>query len=113
MMNFVPGTDLSRKVYESESSYLVILENETRIYIDKKHHRVQQVDQPVHSGLPYSRIVYEAYGSIEGFQLPRRVTIFSSDSRTKVALLIQSLEINPENLDLDIKLPKDVKLVTQ
>lgn len=113
MLNFIPHEGHAKQVYESASSYLVVMGSGTRVYISKNNHNVVQVDQPAQANLPYSRIVYEAYGNINGFKLPRRVTIFSSDSRSKVALLIQSLDVNPGELELTIDLPNDVKLVTQ
>lgn len=114
LMNFIPQTaDEIKQIYESDSNYLLVLRSGTEVYVDKQSFNVRQVDQPMRSGAPYSRIVYDAYGTIEGFILPRRVTIFSADSRSKVALLIQSLEVNPTDLDLNIDLPDDVKFVTQ
>ncbi|MDR8390659.1 DUF4292 domain-containing protein [Aliifodinibius sp. S!AR15-10] len=113
MMNFVPQTAEIDKILESESSYLLVMQNGTKVYIDQDNNDLLQVDQPAQSDLPYSRIVYDAYGRIDGFKLPRRVTIFSADGQSKVALLIQSLDVNPGSLDLEIDLPNDVKLVTQ
>ncbi|MFH5832625.1 DUF4292 domain-containing protein [Halalkalibaculum sp. DA3122] len=113
MINFVPRQGRTLRVYESENRYLVVMKSGTKVYIDKNNYNVRRVDQPTSANLPYSRIIYEAYGTINGFKLPRRVTIFSADAESKVALLIQSLEINPGELDLDIDLPSDVKLVTQ
>lgn len=113
MMNFVPQADRVKNVYESQDRYLLLLETGAEVFVDKNSFNVRRVDQPRSTGLPYSRIIYEAYGSIGGFNLPRRVTIFSADARSKVALLIQSLEVNPGNLDLEIDLPNDVKFVSQ
>lgn len=113
MMNYVPDFNQVRSVYESDDRYLLAMNNGAEVFIHKNTLNVVRVDQPRRSGLPYSRIVYEAYGTIGEFKLPRRVTIFSADARSKVALLIQSLEVNPGELDLRIDLPNDVKLVTQ
>lgn len=113
MMNFTVRSRQVASVYESDQSYLLLLDSGGEVYLDRNSYTVQQVNQPLRSGAPYSRIIYEAYGEIEGYILPRRVTIFSMDGSAKVTLLIQSLEINPEDLDLSIELPEDVKLVTQ
>ena len=113
MMNYLPAEHRTRQLFESGKSYLLVLQDNTKVYIDKKSYNVLQVDQPKGAALPYSRIVYDAYGQINGFKLPRRVTIFSVDGSAKVALLIQSLDVNPADPDLEIDLPNDVKFVTQ
>lgn len=113
LMNFTVDRKDVKTVYESESNYILLLKRGGKIFVDKQEFTVLQVDQPGRAGVPYSRIIYEAYGKIEGYTIPRRVTIFSADARSKVALLIQSLEINPGELDLDIELPEDVKFVRQ
>jgi len=113
MMNFTVNKNEVETVYESESSFILSLNRGGRVFVDKNSLTVLQVDQPRGTMTPYSRIIYEAYGKIEGYTIPRRVTIFSADAQSKVALLIQSLDINPEDLVLDIELPEDVKYVIQ
>lgn len=113
MMNFTVQKEEVKTVLESESNYVLELLNGGQVFIDKKNFTILQVDQPRHLGLPYSRIIYGAYEEIEGYVLPRRVTIFSADARSKVALLIQSLDVNPGNLELTVDIPKDVNIVRQ
>ncbi len=97
-----------RELYENKKLYLSILPSGTKVYIDKKSMRIQQIDQSRISAAPYSRIVYDAYVMINGFSIPRRITIFSADGSSKVSLLIQSLKINPELGELKIEWPEDI-----
>lgn len=113
MLNFAPEPDQVTRVYESQDRFLLLLDTGAEVVVNKEDFNVRRVDQPRSTRLPYSRIIYEAYGSIEGFILPRRVTIFSADGQSKIALLIQSLEVNPGDLELEIDLPNDVKFVSQ
>ena len=57
---------------------------------------------------PYSRIIYESYGELNGFTLPRKITIFSADGDSRVVFLVRSLEVNPNKLDLEIDIPNDI-----
>ncbi len=104
--------DLStvKEISENETTYLISLQTGAKVYIDKKNYRIQQIDQQPDSELPYSRIIYDAYDSIRGFLMPRRITIFSADGSSKVALLIQSLKVNPELDTLKIDLPENITI---
>lgn len=110
LINFTVDSNQVESVQQNREYYRLSLQTGAQIYVDKKSGRVVQVHQPQNSGLPYSRIQYEAYSEIEGFMLPRRITIFSADRQSKVNLLVQSLEINPELNNLEIKLPDNISL---
>jgi len=81
------------------------------IKIEKNSGLIQEV---VHASTnheaPYSRIEYEGYAEIENFQLPRRITIVSSDGRSRATLLVQRLEINVTLPELGIDIPDDVPI---
>lgn len=110
MMNFsVEGSEVNR-VLENDSHFLLELSTKTRVYVDKNSFLVKQVEQPPSSQLPYSRILYENYSTLNGFQLPRRITIFSADKSSKVDFLVQSLEINPKLEPLVLNLPNNIKV---
>lgn len=113
IINFTVDSSRVNRVFESDELYRLRLKSGARIYIDKSTGLIKQVEQPRSSNLPYSRIEYEAYSKINGFMLPRRITIFSADKKSKVSLLIQSLEINPELEELEIEIPKNTKVYYQ
>lgn len=110
IINFtVDSTEVSR-VFENEDHYRLQLESGARVFVDKDDRLIQRVEQPASSRLPYSLIEYEAYSEINGYKLPRRITIFSADKKSKVNLLVQSLEVNPVLEELEIELPKNTKI---
>jgi len=72
--------------------------------------RVTKLSVPYSSPLPYSSVLFEAYSSIEGHSLPRKLTIFSRERNSKVVLIINQLKINPSVLDLKPVYPKELKI---
>lgn len=113
MINFTVDREQVAGVWENEANYLLALKSGTEVIVGKENYTVRQVTQPQNSNLPYSRIVYDAYGTVDKFMLPRRITIFSADKRAKVAFLIQSIEINPTLDPLTITLPEDITIYYQ
>lgn len=110
MLNYrVPPGEVDR-VLQSPDHYLFVLKSGQRVYLMRDKKLVYRVLQPPSSGLPYSEIVYEGYSQIDGFTVPRRITIFSDDEQSKINLLIQSLEINPDLGRLTIELPDNIKV---
>jgi len=98
-------------LFESDDLYIAILVNDVRVQVSKESGRVLEVDVPEgNRTVPYSRIIYEGYGEIEGFQLPRKITIFSQDGQSRATLLVQNLEINEELPELGIELPDDIPI---
>ena len=113
MMNYTFSQDDVLNIYENDQTYLFRLSGGSQVYVDKSDFVIRRVDQPRGSGLPYSRIEYDAYSKINGFRLPRRVTIISSDGKSKVDLLVQSLQVNPGDLNLHIDIPDNITIVTR
>lgn len=98
-------------LFETDDLYVAILVNQVRVQISKETGRVLEVNVPDENrSVPYSRIIYEGYGEIEGFQLPRKITIFSQDGQSRATLLVQNLKINEELPELGIELPDDIPI---
>lgn len=110
IINFTVDPSRVTDVHENKDLYRLHLNTGARIFVNKKTGFIAKVEQPQNSGLPYSSIEYEAYSEIEGFMLPRRITIFGSDKQSKVNLLVQSLEINPKLEELTIELPDNITM---
>lgn len=108
MVNYVVPHEQVETVLENEELYQLRMESGTRLYIDRSTNRIQQVTQPQRSQLPYSKITYDAYGDIQGFFLPRKISIFGVNKESKVALQLTGLEINPKLDTLTINLPEDI-----
>ncbi|MEX0608450.1 MAG: DUF4292 domain-containing protein [Balneolaceae bacterium] len=108
LINYKVDAAEVEEVLEDNNSYQLRLVNGAEVFVNKANGQVLQVDQTQYGAAPYSRIMYEGYGEIEGYTLPRKITIFSTDGDSKVAFLIQSLQINPDGLHLSIDIPNDI-----
>lgn len=95
---------------ENETLYQLQLKTGTKVYIDKNSHAVRQIIQPSSTDLPYSKIEYDAYTSMKGFTLPRRISIFGPEGKSKIALQLTALELNPTLDALIIELPDDIPI---
>ncbi|MDZ7683448.1 MAG: DUF4292 domain-containing protein [Fodinibius sp.] len=113
MISYHLSTEQVESLYESENRYLLELSSGTRIQVDRQSGLIRQIVQPSNSPLPYSRITYDAYASVEGFTLPRRITIFGADKKSKLALQFTALELNPQLDTLGINLPDDIPIYYQ
>jgi len=113
IMNFTISKENVDEILENRDSYLLILKSGGKIYIDKKSFHIKQIRQPRAAQLPYSQIVYDAYSNLNGFMLPRKITIISADASSKIALLVQSLEVNSELEMLNLNIPKDATVYYQ
>lgn len=102
--------DEAKAVYENEQMYQLVLPDEMKVYVNKKTFTVHQIDRVARANAPWSRIVYEAYVKINGFSIPRRITIFSADGSSRVSLLIEALKIDPTLGELTLKWPDDIKI---
>ncbi len=110
LLNFTVNAEDVQSIWESNNSYQLRLKNGARVFVNKENGRVQQVDQSRRGLAPYSRIIYESYGELNGFILPRKITIFSADGDSRVVFLVRSLEVNPGKLNLEIDLPNDINI---
>ena len=108
LINYKVDFEDVESVWESNNSYQLRLENGAYVFVSKKEGWVQQVEQNQRGRAPYSRIIYESYGELAGFTLPRKITIFSSDGDSRVIFLVRSLEVNPDKLDLEIDIPDEI-----
>jgi len=110
LLNYAVSSDNVTSVEENKSTYKLKLISGTDVYVDKNSYLIKEVDEPKNSELPYSKIIYDAYGSIQGFKLPRRISIFGAEKKSKVALQITGLELNPKLDSLVIDLPDDIPI---
>ena len=110
LINFRVSEEEVNSVLESNNSYQLRLKDGSRVFVNKENGWVEQVIQNRRESAPYSEIIYESYGELEGFKLPRKITIFSSDGNSRVVFLVRSLNVNPNNLKLTIDIPKSIKI---
>lgn len=113
LMNFKIKAREVERMLQSDSEYILGFTNKGIARINKSDGTVNLVQQARTSGLPYSRIEYEGYAKIKGYTLPRKITIFSADARSKVVFQIRSLEVNPADLELSLEIPDDIPIYRQ
>jgi hypothetical protein len=111
LVNYTLNAEDVHEVFEDRDHYIVILQNRTRITINKTDGLIREVLHAIDDyDAPYSKIQYEGYARISGFLLPRRITIYSRDEASKATLLVQRLEVNIELPELTISIPDDIPI---
>ena len=110
LMNFKVRSGDVNSVLESDKLFQLRMDQGVRVFVSRSDGTVQQVVQTQRSVAPYSKIIYESYGTLEGFTLPRKITIFSADERSRVVFLVRSLNLNPNDLKLSIDIPDNIKI---
>ena len=108
VLNFKILPNQVAKVFASETHYMLVLTNGGTAQVDIKEQVITRITQPQESDSPYSSIEYESYGKIDGYTLPRKITILSADGASKVLFQIRSLDINPRSVNLSIDIPKEI-----
>lgn len=110
LLNFKVDSESVSSVFESNNSYLLRLEDGSEVYVSKREGWVEHVIQSPGSAAPYSEIIYESYGKLDGFTLPRKITIFSADESSRVVFLIRNLTVNSELPPLEINIPENISI---
>lgn len=110
MINYSVSEEKVQAIRENEKLYQLKLAGGTEVYVDKETYSVRQVIQPEGSQLPYSKITYDAYATVEGFTLPRRISIFGAKGESKIYLQLTTLELNPQLDNLTINLPDNIPI---
>lgn len=110
LINYTVEAEDVRTIRKNSQFYRISLKSGARLFVDKKSLVVREVIQPQNSQLPYSKITYQAYSTIDGFTLPRQITIFGADGQSKIALQLISLKLNPTLDPLTIDLPNDIRI---
>ncbi|MCC5941299.1 MAG: DUF4292 domain-containing protein [Balneolaceae bacterium] len=111
LINFTFEAEDIEEIYDDRDTFVALLTNRSILNISKADGTILEVVHATENiGAPYSRIEYEGYGTIDGFRLPRRMTIYSRDGESRAALLVQRLDVNAELPELSIVLPDDVPI---
>lgn len=111
LFNFrINGSEIER-IFQDGDQYAVLLKNNVLVHVDRKSGLVIRVDRSESvPPIPYQSIDYEGYARINGFQLPRKITIFSGDGRSRATFLVQQLDVNGKLPPLRIDLPEDIPI---
>lgn len=111
LFNFTIDPGNVDRVFEDGNRYIVLLNNQAVVEVDRQSGNVINVDRSRSDPpIPYSRIEYEGYADISRFQLPRKITIFSGDGKSRATFLVQRLDVNGKLPPLSIELPDDLSI---
>lgn len=110
LLNYKVHAEEVLEVYESEQDYLLRLQTNGGVTVNKGSNTVSNVRQPRSAGLPYSMIEYENYGELNSYILPRKITILSADGSSKVIFQIRTLDIHPGELTLHLEIPENITI---
>lgn len=111
LFNYTFNKSSIANIYEDERYYAIEFNNSATALISKKEGLVLEVDQTgADEILGYSKIIYEGYAQIDGFYLPRKITIFSNDGRSRATFLVQKLDVNSILPPLEIDMPADIPI---
>lgn len=106
--------DLSQKtvrgLYENKHYYYILFKDGTRAYLDHQDWTIRKIVFPFDRSDAITNFMYNAYANIQGFRLPRKIQMTSHNARSSLFLMIESLHINPKQLDFNIGLPKDITI---
>ncbi|MGF1669725.1 MAG: DUF4292 domain-containing protein [Balneolaceae bacterium] len=106
LLNYSIEPGETTNVLEDESFYIGVLGDKGRYFVEKKTGLIREVEWKRDS--PYRQIIYEGYASINGFELPRKITILSADGNSQVVFLVQNLIINNSLPELTINIPDNI-----
>ncbi len=111
LFNFRVEREEIDRIFDDGSSYVVLLNDSAAVRVDKSSGLILSVDRSqTPPPVPYRSIEYEGYAEINGFQLPRKITIFSGDGQSRATFLVQQLNVNGKLPPLAIQLPEDTPI---
>lgn len=108
LLNYTAEPDNVVSVYQNDDYFVLVMENDSYVHIHRDSNSITEVVHATGSDAPYSRIEYEGYSDVNGFQLPGRITIYSREGDSRAALLVQRLETNADLPALHLSIPDDI-----
>lgn len=110
LFNYTLNSSDVAQIYEDSDHIALLLTDQSYVVIPKSNFQIKEVVHANPDEAPFSRIEYDGYAEIDGFILPRRITVYSSDGQSRAALLVQNLELNAELPNLTITIPDDIPI---
>ncbi|MFU8813068.1 MAG: DUF4292 domain-containing protein [Balneolaceae bacterium] len=110
LLNFTVTPEEIQTVFEDGSDFVLLLRNEAVVRVGGNGLVKEVIHAPENRRAPYRRIEYEGYAQIEGFQLPRKITILSRDGQSRAVFLVQNLGVNGSLPPLTITIPESVPI---
>jgi len=110
LFNFTVDVSEVVGVYEDADTFVLLLRDDSFVRLRKETYLVEEVVRRGAEGASIGRIEYDGFADLEGFMMPRRITVYSSNGTSRAVLIVQSLEINRELPDLTLTIPEDIPI---
>ena len=101
------------KMTENATAYSITFKDKTHILVNRQSHLIKKIVYPSDLAGNFNTIELDGYAKIQNYFVPRKIQILSSDKKSNIFLLIQSLNVNPEKLNFNIKIPSRLKIERQ
>lgn len=98
------------QVFEDAARWVILTGAGQQYEIGKENGLLSRVRNPAADPMAYNQFIFSEYATIDGIQLPRRIQILSNDEESSIFLIVQALEINPEDPDFDPQIPDDIPI---
>lgn len=98
------------QVFEDAERWVILTAAGRQYEIGKENGLLSRVRNPAADPMAYNQFIFSEYATIDGIQLPRRIQILSNDEESSIFLIVQALEINPEEPDFDPEIPDDITI---
>jgi len=110
LFNFTVDASEVEDVYEDAETFVLLLRDDSYVRIRKESYMVEEVVRRRTEGASIGRIEYDGFADLEGFMMPRRITVYSSDGESRAVLIVQNLEINADLPDLPLTIPENIPI---
>ncbi|MCH8495921.1 MAG: DUF4292 domain-containing protein [Balneolales bacterium] len=100
-----------RRVSENATSWRITFDDNTQMVFDKETYVLTSVQYYVQSPIAFSTYLFANHTDVNGYPLPRNVQILSNDKKSSIFLTMQSYEVNPPGLNLDLEIPSHIRVI--
>lgn len=100
--------DFRSRIHESEHSYLLRTQSGKQYIISKEDYSLQKVILQDTEFRIWHEFNFSHHQHGDGYHYPARVQILSSDRKSNIFMLIQSVEFNPSDLHFSPDIPENI-----
>lgn len=99
-----------RRVHESATAWQITFSDNTRMVFDKETRNLIQIEYYETNPAAFSSYLFSGHTRVSGKSVPSNIQILSRDRKSSIFLSIQSVEVNPSGLRLDLEIPPNIPI---
>ncbi len=103
-------TRRARRVYENDTSWRIVFDNQDIMVFDKQTGDLLQYELYIMNNFAFSTYLFGNYTEISGYRLPRNIQITTKDKRSNIFLTVQSYDVNPSVIDFAMDIPSHIRI---